>query len=175
MIIFHSNILNMSTFIDKFAEQLKQIIYVQIIILKLVHTIRKCIKFCTDRQTSDSNVTCHIFILQWIIKPWDTHSGTILFIVFCRKIKHTKARLCYVMLLPIIFVIKWFVSVWCFLVLNGTSFKQVIDVWNYLTCWNIRWHASVNCLVTLAFSLTATPEKGSNVKTIFHYYNTAKA
>ena len=73
MIIFHSNILNMSTFIDKFAEQLKQIIYVQIIILKIVHVIRKCIKFCTDRQTSDSTVKCHIFILQWIIKARGTH------------------------------------------------------------------------------------------------------
>jgi len=103
--IFHSIIFNMSTFIEKFAEQLKHIIYVQNIILKLVHVIRKCIKFCTDRQSSDINVTCHIFILQWIIKARDTHWENILFIIFCRKIKHSKAPLCYVVLLPIIFVI----------------------------------------------------------------------
>jgi hypothetical protein len=49
-------------------------------------------------------------------------------------------------------------------VLNDTSFGQVIDVCNYVMCWRILWSASVNCLVTLALSLTAAPEKGSNIK-----------
>jgi len=73
MMTFHLIIFSMSIFIDKFAEQLKLIIYVQNIILKLVHVIRKRIKFCTYRQVSDSNVKCHIFILQWIIDARDTH------------------------------------------------------------------------------------------------------
>ena len=41
--------------------------------LKLVHVVTKCTEFCTDRHNSDGNVTCHMVILQWIIKARDTH------------------------------------------------------------------------------------------------------
>jgi hypothetical protein len=35
--------------------------------------IRKCVQFCTDRQTVDSNVTGCMFISYWIIKSTDTN------------------------------------------------------------------------------------------------------
>jgi hypothetical protein len=123
--------------------------------LNLVYVLRKCVIFCTYRESSDCNVTCHMFILHWIIKARGTHWENILFKLFWRKIKHPKAPQCYVMLLRVIFDIYYFVSVWCNRVFNGMSFGQVHDVCNYVMCWRILWRASVNCLVTLAFSLTA--------------------
>jgi len=43
------------------------------IIIKMVHVVRICIKFCTDRHTSDGNVKYHMIILQRILKARDTH------------------------------------------------------------------------------------------------------
>jgi hypothetical protein len=60
MMQFHLIIFNTSTFIEKFAEQLKHITYIYSnIILKLVHVIKVC-EVCTDRQSTDCNVTCHM-------------------------------------------------------------------------------------------------------------------
>jgi hypothetical protein len=41
--------------------------------------IRKCVQFCTDRQTIDSNVTGRKFIVYWIIKSTGTNSRNIPF------------------------------------------------------------------------------------------------
>jgi len=35
--------------------------------------IRKCVQFCTDRQTVESNVTGCMVIAYWIIKCTDTN------------------------------------------------------------------------------------------------------
>jgi hypothetical protein len=123
-----------------------------------VHLVAFYLLLLLLRQSSDCNVTCHM------IKARDTHWKNILFNIFCRKIKHSNAPQCYVIILPVIFDIQCFVSVWCICVLNATSFQQGFDVWNYVKCWKIRWHASVYCLVTLALSLTAAPQKESNIK-----------
>jgi len=41
--------------------------------------IRKCVQFCTDRQTIDNNVTGRMVIAYWIIKCTDTNSQNVLF------------------------------------------------------------------------------------------------
>ena len=46
---------------------------------KLVQVIRKCVQFCTDRQTVDSNVTRRMVIVYWIIKCTDTNLQNVLF------------------------------------------------------------------------------------------------
>jgi hypothetical protein len=35
--------------------------------------IRKCVQFCTDRQTIDSNVTGRMVIANWVIKCTDAN------------------------------------------------------------------------------------------------------
>ena len=69
---------------------------------KLVQVIRKCVQFCTDRQTVDSNVTHHMVIAYWIIKSTDTNSENILFNPFFRKNIYLNVPQCYIIstLLP---------------------------------------------------------------------------
>ena len=48
--------------------------------------IRKCVQFCADRQTVDSNVTGCMVIAYWIINCTDTNSQNVLFNYFFPRI-----------------------------------------------------------------------------------------
>ena len=74
------------TFIHKFSEQLKTHFVFNKVSLKLVHLIRKCIKFCSYRQDRDCNVTHCIVIPYWIIKFTETRweNDTVYSIFFVR-------------------------------------------------------------------------------------------
>ena len=60
-------------FINKFAEQLKTYILCSVTFCGTGTVIRKCVQFCTDKQTIDSNVTGCMVIAYWIIKCTDTN------------------------------------------------------------------------------------------------------
>ena len=103
------------------------------IFLKLVHVIKKCVKFCNDRQDRDCSVTCCIVLPYWIIKSTETHSEKVHFRPFLRKNSCSHVSQCYVIrTLQVYFCFYLSVCAWWIRVHNVTSFKQLLDVCNYV-------------------------------------------
>jgi hypothetical protein len=73
MIISVWIVFEIRNFIYKFAEQPKTHILCSVTFCGTSTVIRKCVQFCTDRQTIDSNVTGRMFIAYWLLKSTDTN------------------------------------------------------------------------------------------------------
>jgi hypothetical protein len=67
------NYFKIRNFIEKFAEQFKTYILFSVTFSETGRVLRKCVQFCTDRQTIDSNVTGCMVIAYCIIKYTDTN------------------------------------------------------------------------------------------------------
>ena len=81
MILLSELVFKIRTFLDKFAERLKTHILCSVKFSETgtVRVIRKCVQFCTSRQTRGSNVTRRMVIPYWIIMSTDTNSKNVLF------------------------------------------------------------------------------------------------
>jgi hypothetical protein len=85
MIISVWIVFKIRNFIDKFAEKLKTNILYSVTISEIGTLIRKCVQFCTDRQTIDSNVTDRMVIPYCIIKSTDTNQPMYFLIPFWQE------------------------------------------------------------------------------------------
>ena len=103
--------------------------------LKLVYMIRKCVKFCTDRQARVCNVTGCIVIPYWISESTETHSENVQFHpFFTQEYLFSRVSVLFYTYITCLFL---FLSLFCarwIRVHSVMSFEQVLNICNYVVC-----------------------------------------